>query len=304
MSKKERLVNNGKTALDGAITNGQTSIDVLDGSVLPASGDFRIIVDQEIMLVTANSSNTLTVERGYEGTLAVAHSTGKPVSQILTKGGLQRYLRDSIPMFDQPSETSNRLNVMENAAGTALTVASFSWVNQGTSVASDYTSGGIFMQAPVGASINLRALVISQPSTPYTVTSAVLFGVGSDGATSISGGDSVGLCFRESGTGKLATVGYRGNGNVISQAFTSPTVFGTNNALKSWRVNGPLWCQLENDGTNLNYSVSIDGINWYQLHTELLATWFTTAPDQVGLFIHNGNNHSITQASFLSWIEE
>lgn len=303
MSNKEKLVNVGKTALNGAITNGQTSIDVLDGSKLPSSGDFRIIVDQEVMLVTANSSNTLTVERGQEGTLAVAHSDGKPVNQILTKAGLQRYLRDSIPMFDTPSETSNRLNVFENSAGTTLTTASFSWVNQGGATADDYDTGGIFMYAPVAASINVRALVMSQPSTPYTITSAVLFGVGADAYNSITGGDSMGLCFRESATGKISTVGYRGNDNVVSQAFTTPTTFGANNALLSWQVNGPLWLQLENNGTNLNYKVSIDGINWYQVHTELLGAWFTTAPDQVGVFIHNGNNHSQSQGCWLSWIE-
>lgn len=304
MSNKERLVNIGKTVLDGSITNGQLTIDVLDGSVLPAAGDFRIIVDQEIMLVTNNSSNTLTVVRGQENTLAVAHSDGALVNQILTKEGLQRYLRDSIPMFDSPSETSNRLNVFENAAGTTLTAASFTWVNQGSSTAADYEAGGVYMYAPVGSSINVRALVISQPSTPYTVTSALRFGVGADAYNSVTGGDSVGLCFRESATGKISTIGYRGNDNIVSQDFTDATTFGANNVVQSWQVNGPLWLQLENDGTNLNFKYSIDGISFLQLHTDLLATFFTTAPDQVGMFIHNGSNHSQSQGCWMSWIEE
>lgn len=63
------------TTLAAGITSGATSFDVADGSVLPDT-PFPLTVDDEQMLVTAVSSDTLTVTRGFNGTTAAAHSSG------------------------------------------------------------------------------------------------------------------------------------------------------------------------------------------------------------------------------------
>lgn len=59
---------------DEAVDIIETAIDVTDGSVF-GYGDI-IKVDDEKMLITNISSNTLTVKRGFLGTTTAAHNTG------------------------------------------------------------------------------------------------------------------------------------------------------------------------------------------------------------------------------------
>jgi hypothetical protein len=75
--------------LSANATSGATSLTVAGAySSLSASGNYRILVDAEILIVTARSGNTLTVERGQEGTSAVSHSSGAQVLPIVTAGAL------------------------------------------------------------------------------------------------------------------------------------------------------------------------------------------------------------------------
>jgi len=76
------------------IDDSQTTFDVLDASGFPGSGNFRIAVDQELMLVTAVSSNTLTVTRAIEGTLATVHVNSSTVASVLTAGGIVQYVSE------------------------------------------------------------------------------------------------------------------------------------------------------------------------------------------------------------------
>lgn len=55
----------------------ETGVDVVDGTAL-AVGQ-TILVESEQMYITAISSNTLTVERGVNGTTAATHATAKDV---------------------------------------------------------------------------------------------------------------------------------------------------------------------------------------------------------------------------------
>lgn len=83
------------TTLNGAITSGAVSLVVASAAVYPTTGNFRILIDQEIMLVTAVAGTTFTVVRGVEGTTANAHNNGVPVSQIGTAGGVTQALQDN-----------------------------------------------------------------------------------------------------------------------------------------------------------------------------------------------------------------
>lgn len=85
----EVFTNNAQSTLDGAINNSVTSLDVIDASEFPSGGDFRIIIDDEIMLVTAVAAETFTVTRGHETTTAASHSNGATVSHVLTAGAIE-----------------------------------------------------------------------------------------------------------------------------------------------------------------------------------------------------------------------
>ena len=83
-------------ALDGAINNSQTSITV--SSALAVSANFRIIIDSELMLVTAVASTTWTVTRGAESTTAASHADLATIHIIATAGGLNQWLSDAVSL--------------------------------------------------------------------------------------------------------------------------------------------------------------------------------------------------------------
>ncbi len=90
----EQRVNFGHTTLSAGMDASQTSASVTDGNVFASSGNFRVVVDSEIMLVTARTGNTLTVQRGAESTTATTHSNGALIDARLTAGGLGRYIAE------------------------------------------------------------------------------------------------------------------------------------------------------------------------------------------------------------------
>lgn len=87
----EVFANNAVSNLNGSINNSTTSIAVATGSVFPSTGNFRIRIDDEILLVTARSSNTLTATRAQEGTVAASHADGARVALILTAGAIDAF---------------------------------------------------------------------------------------------------------------------------------------------------------------------------------------------------------------------
>jgi len=90
----EQLSNLAEGTLNTTMNDSVTSL-VLgsgQGAKFPSSGDFRVTVENEIMLCTSRSTDTLTVTRGQEGTTNVAHTAGVAVAHTLTKAGLDAYL--------------------------------------------------------------------------------------------------------------------------------------------------------------------------------------------------------------------
>ena len=100
MSRREVFQNNTSDTLSASCISTDLTISVATGSKFPATGDFHVLVDSEIMLVTARSTNTLTVVRGQEGTTAAAHSSAAVITLIWTVGSMQQYGRDNSPGFD------------------------------------------------------------------------------------------------------------------------------------------------------------------------------------------------------------
>lgn len=96
----EQLHNFGLSTLAAAITNtspGSISIQTGEASRFSSTPDFRIRVDDELMLCSGRASGVITVaERGIEGTTAVTHLIGAPVAQVLSVAALAAYIDDRI----------------------------------------------------------------------------------------------------------------------------------------------------------------------------------------------------------------
>lgn len=85
-----------RTNLSSSISNTDVSISVADGSTYPVGvNPFVIVIDrglstEEKILISSRSNNTFTVDtRGYDGSVAVAHSSGSFVDHVLDAAVVQ-----------------------------------------------------------------------------------------------------------------------------------------------------------------------------------------------------------------------
>jgi len=85
----ERYANNVTTTLAASAASGDATISVTSSSGFPSLGNFRVVIDSEILLVTSVSGATFTVTRGVEGTTAAAHASGAALGLVLTSLSLQ-----------------------------------------------------------------------------------------------------------------------------------------------------------------------------------------------------------------------
>jgi hypothetical protein len=93
MERREFVGSAIETTLTGNISNTASTINVDDSSSFPTITNsqklFVVVIDrgtvsEEKVLINANTGTVLTAqERGYDGTTAVAHSTGATVDHAL-----------------------------------------------------------------------------------------------------------------------------------------------------------------------------------------------------------------------------
>jgi len=94
-----KLTNNAKSNLSSALSASATTLQVVGGTVFPvlSSGDWHPLTiiapdgSYEIVRATARSGNTITIERGREGTSAIAFPAGAAVELRLTQEALQQF---------------------------------------------------------------------------------------------------------------------------------------------------------------------------------------------------------------------
>lgn len=329
---QEQYVNFGESTLNGAINNSVTSLTVISASTFPTSGDFRIVVsDTEVMIVTAVTGNVFTVTRGAEGTTAVSHLDGATVKQMLTRDGLKKlgsviHVRDTHANIEALARLHGRLGMPSNGIAVDLddgserhlygpnwpfkkvVDGSFSWVNQG-GASIDTSFGGVLLEAPASASINVRARVKSIPAAPYTVTMAyvphMLF------LDAFYGG----MALRESSSGKLillslqSNTGWHASQQVIQyHKWNSPTSFNADYTTTPspiiaapWYTGPCMWMRIKDDNTNRIVYISADGKRWHQMHSVGRTDFMT--PDEIGFFLGVSNASFGSALHVLSWEE-
>lgn len=92
----EKFANAAQTTINqiGGISPISTNLNVLNASQFPGSPQFRIRIDDELMLVTFVVGNLWTVTRGQEGTAAAPHAHGAVVTHVLTAAALAQFAVD------------------------------------------------------------------------------------------------------------------------------------------------------------------------------------------------------------------
>lgn len=299
MARRERLANDAESTLATTISDSATSFDVDDASDFPTEGDFRIVVDNEIMIVTAVSSNTFTVTRGAESTAAANHVAGSQVAQILTVSGLQNYIKE----VADPYVVSRPPYRIQDTNGDILDDTDFSSFGAFTGATAS-SSGGVvtITQTPQGSEV-VAPLVRTAPSTPYTIECCI---AGFFAAADTTDGPIIGVCFAESGTGKLVILRWRPSATAQMGVdfYTNVTTFSSTPG-NDWEyqqaASVPLWAKLADNGTNISIELSIDGVNYVQVYDALRGAHFTTGPDRVGFFVDAINSEYDAYVNLLAW---
>ena len=299
---REQHQNLSSTTLNGSHNNSTTSIAVTDGSQFPSSGDYRVMVDDEIMVVTARSTNTLTVVRGQDGTSAASHSDLATIALIYSSQSLGRIFQDNDPLFGYSSVKNQGLLLADDGL-TALTLSDFTFQNQGGASASD-DNGSIFLTCPTDSGRAIRYLERSAPSTPYTYIAA--FSAFSPSMDS-DAKPQFGVAFRETSSSKLMIFSFLvesfnddQNFEVAVSRFSDlNTSFTTNDGPRKLSLVSDLfWVKMEADGTNIKFHLSCDGVNWMQYFSESKTAYFSSGPNKVGWWGCNLLNSSTNATEF------
>lgn len=95
--------NTPETTLAGALTTSDTSVTVLDGSILPDAPNLLTIgadtTTAETVLMTAKAGNVLTIERGYDGTSPRSWTKGDIIGRYFTAAD-QTAIQENIKALD------------------------------------------------------------------------------------------------------------------------------------------------------------------------------------------------------------
>lgn len=310
----EKFTNFAKSTLNGSITNSTTSIVVVSGASFPSTGTFRITIEDEIIICSARSSNTITaVTRGAEGTTAVSHATGVVVESNLTAGSLtdyRNYLLQRGAFSSRPSPADNILYMPTDVPGiyqsngtdwanygpirkfAGFDQTGFSWNNQGsaTLVVSGYQTAMITVPTAGGAEdIHFYGKAVSGA---FTATACYTTNLYNDGTC------RYGLMAYNSGNDRRTANTQDESGQLGWDRYTDALTLNSQGKIAAFNM-GPgttIWSRLVGNGTTLFGYNSFDGINWTQIWNETYATFLTTIT-AVGPYIdiHGGNTAYVNQ---------
>jgi hypothetical protein len=183
------------TTLTAELKTGETTLHAAAAapSVLQATGQFRIVVGNEIMIVTAGAGGTSwTVTRKAEGTTEVAHAVGATIYYILSAGSIGG---QSNPAANIPGLRTLGVNPNEAAPGNVVPLNAIAYgaigdartfsdatISEG-SLSQLHSTHAVFTTADVG-----KAVSIANAGAVGTGSSSGAHGPLITTITSVSGG--------------------------------------------------------------------------------------------------------------------
>ena len=112
--------NSPETSLSGALTAAGTTVNVVDGSVLPEAPNLLTIgadgSTAETVLMTAKSGNVLTVTRAQNGTTARAWSAGDVIARYFTAAD-QTAMQENIKKLNEDKAEKPPLRRRDTSPG-------------------------------------------------------------------------------------------------------------------------------------------------------------------------------------------
>ncbi len=279
----------GESTLDTSYTSGGVTLSPTSAASFPATGVFRVRVDNEIFKVTAVAGGDFTVVGAQEGTSAANHSSGATITEVVTAASLNAIRGEGPGPID-------RLGFQN--------FADLSWLTtQGTAGGND-DGGRLTITEAANNGFNFRILGKS-------LSGATTFIVWCVPTIYFADFQRVGIVMRESGTGKILWLGLYGSTdrkirveNWTDANNLSATVYDQATRYQNTSFTFGVWFKIVYDLTNVVCSVSHDGKDWEQVNTQLKTVPFTAAPNELGLGLLSGNGNVFACAlTVLSWTE-
>ena len=279
----EKFANLAETTLASSYTSGGSSISVASAVGFPSAGPFRVRLGnggKTIFRVDSVSGTTFT--GAAEANDANAGS-GDSVKIVATRAVAERFIQ---------TPDAGEIQAYAGVSGadrygplwklTPLDQSGWAWVNQGGAAVTQ-SGGVVLLTGPSNASDSFRIRKTSAPGTPYSVTALVRARYSSAAANQ----QNAGICFRD-GTGKLYVWYVSSAGQVQAVKWTNETTFSAVGAVNLSIVGIPgawHWLRLTDDGTNLKFLLSLDGVHFKEYGSEGRTAFFGSGPTEYGIHL-------------------
>jgi len=227
------------------------------------------------------------------GQTLIGSSGNPPQPATLTAGtGITMATGPGSVTLSAPSQASTGLyRQITSALPTAASTGLVNWLNQGTATVTETPVGISLRSVPTNA---LVGRFVGAPAAPYTLRALVA------STTNASGTYGVGLGFYD-GFSKVEWVQYGPYLQVVR--WSSPTAFaGFDAAYNLFFFTQPIWLQLQDDGTNVSFAFSQDGVNFVTLYSTTKSAGYLGSTGYRNLvFLANPGVGASTIATLLSW---
>jgi hypothetical protein len=238
---------------------------------------------------TPDANDVLTWDDGA-GEWIAAPQVGGGVGGTVPNGGTTGQILAKQSGVDQDVDWETIGNYEGGPATPATTAGLGTWVNQGTSTATDGT-GALVLKPQVDGLVHGREMVA--PSAPFDVYMKADYNCLSSSANTASMIGIPGILLRDSSDGELLLFGayyerVSGDeqnlyGAILQRWTASGATFSATPVLKYSAQMWPwLRVNMNGAGTTLTLYVSMDGKNWLQVGTETVAT-FIDAVTRIGV---------------------
>lgn len=288
----ETYANAANTTLNGSINDSVQSLTVTSATGFPSYGQYRILIDAEIMIVTGGQGTTTwTVTRGVENSTISGHNNGASVRFVITAASLLE-----LQWKDKIIVPMSGIHALDDEFDDGILDSSWIRVDNGADAANvTWTEAGdVLSMKNIGADAGSRYHALLKPlggrSFPITIEIAsrhwsayayrwFMFGVGFSDGTTYGAGKQI----------QTRPYTYNEIATSLRLSITSNTNFNTE--LTAWgevnyqTIGGPFFHRLIWSATNTFQAwFSPDGVSWIQVGTNMS---YSMTPTHVGIFTSN-----------------
>lgn len=232
------------------------------------------------------------------GQLVIGATGGAPQAKTLTAG-------TNIAIANGAGtitiSTTGLFGEVMSPTPTSATTGLTNWLNQGSAVVSD-SAVGVCIDSPTGGlSVNTVGRYGAAPTAPYKITALIA------ATRSSSSYNGVGIGWYD-GTNKLHMLSYiTNNGGVPYFGVVknnSPTSHNGNDFVGAINaISQPVWMQIADDGTNVSFAFSQDGVSFLTLFSVAKASGFLGASGYSNVIFFVDPRASRTLGTVMSWTQ-